>query len=109
MGLMTDMSRDWAAERQWIQQIIDQRVGTATRKWVEDYMTALADGIADVEHKIVQKEREAMRREIEERVAKSDAAAVDLILELQRKIVDLERRAVLKPTRPQLVAGDPDA
>jgi len=88
-------ARDWQAERRWIEGIIDRR------------LDSFAKSIAEAEAEIVKEERAALWREIEARIAKSDSATVELILDLERRIAELERRA--PPAKPRLVAGGSDA
>jgi hypothetical protein len=101
-----------AAWNKWAIEVVDGRVGAATQKWVKELTAAqlqsLAEGVGQVVAEVRNEERARMRREIEDRCAKSDAATVELILGLERKIEELEQRAVMRPVKPKLVGG-PDA
>jgi len=84
--------RDWAAEQKWIEGIIDRK------------LHAFAGIIGQAEGEATKEDRAAIRAEIEARIAKSDAATVELILGLERKVAELEQRAMMKPPpKPKLV------
>ena len=87
-------------------EIGDQRVGAATRKWVEQYIDGTVEGIAGAEREIHVEERAAIRREIEDRAAKSESALTELLMDMERRLAALEQQQRSVPAaRPRLVAG----
>lgn len=83
------MSDAWAA---WVDKRLDRRL--------DPLATEIGSMIGQAERRI---------REIEDRLAASESATVDLYLELERTVKELQSRAVLKPTELRVVGADHDA
>ena len=85
-------ARDWAAERKWIVGIVK---ATARDPALEPVVKEIGTICGKLNRRIT---------DLEDRLAKSEAATVELILELERKVAELEQRAVMKPPpKPKLV------
>jgi hypothetical protein len=87
-------ARDWQAEEKWIRGIIHRQL--------EAFAEALGEDVAKILNERLVKQRQ-QRAELEDRVTKSEAATVELLLQLEKRIGDVEQRAVLRPVRPTLV------
>jgi len=100
--------RNWDAEQRWVEKIIDQRVvkggyleaiGIAIarlRKQLRDEMHEFAEGLGE--------DFAGLEKQLEARAIKSDTAVTELLMELERRLADLEQRAVTKPPpKPKLV------
>jgi uncharacterized coiled-coil protein SlyX len=89
---------------------VDARISTAAaatgtaigkaRKQLRDEVIALADEIGDhcagLERRI---------KEQEKRIAGLEGTVTELLAALERKVEDLEQRAVLRTVKPRLIAG----
>ena len=87
------MARDWAAERMWVSSV------------ATSVIDAKLAGLPEALGEVIAGERKRHRGEIE--------APVELVSTLERRVAELETRAVLKLVRPRLVEGgrmppDPD-
>ena len=97
------IGRNWAAEQKWVEQIIYQVNKSAIlpgiHKWASRRIEELAGYIAGEVGKDF--------RSLEARIAKSEEATVDLLMEMERRLTALEERAMLKPRpKPKLVNSD---
>jgi hypothetical protein len=85
--------RDWQAERRWVAQIVDKEIGPLAEEIGR--VCASTDNRLD---------------RLEERMAASDQAVVELLREMEERLARLEERAITKPAhRPRLVGGGDDA
>lgn len=99
---------DWEATGRWVQQHIDQRVGTRTREFVAEVTTAIATEAGGICGELrVQIERQAEKiAALEARLDAEIRAAQDArIAALEARLAEAEARALPKPGRPQLVIG----
>jgi uncharacterized protein YdiU (UPF0061 family) len=81
-------ARDWQAEEKWVSRII--------LKETQPAFGEIGKMLARTDHQLDR---------LEDRVTKSEEATVSLLLELERKLADLERDAIRKPQKPRLIAG----
>ena len=83
--------RNWQAEQKWIERIVAGKL--------ESFARGLAAEVVRIERDQLAR----LRQEVEDRIAKSDSATVELLLDLERRVAELERRAA--PAKPRLVGG----
>lgn len=71
---------------------------------LRDEMVKLAEEVAATEA-ATENKLAGRIADLEARLERSDAAVVDLLLQIERRLGELEQRAVLRPIKPQLVSG----
>jgi len=103
---------DWEKTALWVQQHIDQRVGTRTREYVHDIVVALGEEAGKLCGELkAQIERQAEKiAALEARLDAEIRAAQDArIAALETRLAEAEARAAAAPTPLRLVGTTNDA
>lgn len=93
----------WDKWRKWAEAIVDRKI----KAFAESYGEEIGKFLAEIGNEDAARTK-AADAVLAERITALENTVTELMSALERKVDDLERRAVLKPTRPQLVGG-PDA
>jgi hypothetical protein len=108
------VGRDWPAEQRWVEQIIDQHLGAATKKHVTAVAESLGGGVGEELAVIAKRERELWRGELtaaldqartEFRAELAAAEARIRIAYLEQKLLEAEQRAAPRSAVPRLIGG----
>jgi hypothetical protein len=84
------IARDWPAEQKWVERVAGHKI--------EPLAKEIGAVCGQLERRIA---------ELEDRLTKSEVAVTELLLEQERRLADLEQRAVMKPPpKPKLVGSD---
>jgi len=74
------------------------------RKERTDALVSFAELLGGETAEMTKEERALWRKEIEDRIGRSDSAVTELLMDFERRLADLEQRVVLKPPpKPKLV------